>query len=76
MKQRALNILWPAFLMAGVLEMLVFAQVDPAELHGFGNAVAAWPVQAIYSVAFLVFWAVIATASAVTLWLATPAPAA
>jgi hypothetical protein len=71
-KQRALNILWPAFVMAGVLEILVFAQVDPGELHGFGHALAAWSAQTIYSLAFLVFWAVIALASAVTLWLAVP----
>ena len=72
MRQRVLNILWPAFLMAGALEILVFAHIDPAELHGFGNALAAWSAQAIYSVAFLVFWAVISAASAATLWLAVP----
>ena len=33
MAQRALNILWPAFVMAGVLETLVFVVVDPLELH-------------------------------------------
>ena len=73
MKQRALTVLWPAFLMAGVLEVLVFAQVDPGELHGLGEAGAAWSAQAIYSVAFLVFWLIIAAASAISLWLASPA---
>ena len=73
MKQRALTVLWPAFLMAGVLEVLVFAQVDPGELHGLGEPGAAWSPQAIYSVAFLAFWVVIASASAISLWLATPA---
>ena len=34
---------------------------------------AAWPPQAIYSLAFFVFWMVIAVASAVTLWLASQA---
>lgn len=67
-----LTILWPAFVMAGVLEVLVFAQIDPSELHGFGVSAAGWSRQAVYSVAFLVFWAVIAAASAVTLWLAQP----
>ena len=43
MKPRALQILWPAFLMAGVLEMLVFAVVDPAELHWFGGPAIGWP---------------------------------
>jgi hypothetical protein len=35
-KTRALTVLWPAFMMAGVLEMLVFALVDPQQLHGWG----------------------------------------
>ena len=72
MKQRVLTILWPAFVMAGVLEILVFAMVDPGDLHGFGGPATAWPPQAIYSLAFLVFWAVIAASSALTLWLAPP----
>ena len=72
MKQRVLTLLWPAFAMAGVLEMLVFAQVDPADLHGFGASGVAWSPQAVYTVAFLAFWAVIAVASSVTLWLARP----
>ena len=74
MKQRALTILWPAFVMAGVLEVLVFAQVDPGELHGLGESGAAWSSQAIYSLAFFAFWLVIAAASAISLWLATAAP--
>ena len=66
LKRLAMAILWPAFLMAGVLEMLVFAVVDPGELHWFGGAVIAWPAQAIYSVSFLIFWGVISTAGALT----------
>ena len=66
LKRLAMAILWPAFLMAGVLEVLVFAVVDPGELHWFGGAVIAWPVQAIYSVSFLIFWGVISTAGALT----------
>ena len=72
MKQRVLTVLWPAFAMAGVLEMLVFSQVDPAELHGLGASGAGWSPQAIYTLAFLAFWAVISVASAVTLWLVWP----
>ena len=66
MKRLVMTILWPAFLMAGVLEMLVFAVVDPGELHWFGGAVIAWPAQAIYSISFLIFWGVISTAGALT----------
>ena len=66
LKQRALTILWPAFLMAGVLEMLVFVVVDPADLHWFGGASLDWSNQAVYTVTFLIFWGVIATAGALT----------
>jgi hypothetical protein len=61
-----LCILWPAFLMAGVLEMLVFVVVDPATLNWFGGPLLEWPVKAVYSVTFLIFWAVIAAAGALT----------
>ena len=66
MKRLAMTILWPAFLMAGVLEALVFAVVDPAELHWFGGAAIAWPAQAVYSVGFMIFWGAISTAGAIT----------
>ena len=66
MKQRALRILWPAFMAAGVLEMLVFAVVDPANLHWFGGAPIAWSARAVYTVTFLIFWAAISAASAMT----------
>lgn len=66
MKRRVLTILWPAFLMAGVLEMLVFAVIDPGDMTWFGLAPMDWPRQAIYTVSFLIFWVVIATAGALT----------
>ena len=66
MKQRVLQILWPAFLMAAVLEMLVFVLVDPADLRWFGAAPVELSPRAIYTLAFLVFWGVIATAGALT----------
>jgi hypothetical protein len=61
-----MTILWPSFLMAGVLEVLVFAVVDPAELHWFGGASIEWPMRAIYTVTFLIFWGVISTSGALT----------
>lgn len=61
-----LQILWPAFLMAGVLEMLIFAVVDPADLQWFGGPPIEWPRQAIYTVTFLLCWMVTATSSALT----------
>lgn len=72
--QRALLILWPAFLMAGVLETLVFAVVDPESLQGFGGEPLYWAREAVYSLAFFVFWGVIAAATATTQWLARSPP--
>jgi len=66
LKQRALTILWPAFLMAGVLEMLVFVVVDPSDLRWFGGEALELSRQAVYTVTFLIFWGVIATAGALT----------
>ena len=66
MAARALQIVWPACLVAGVLEMLVFAVVDPGDLHGFGGAAIQWPRQAVYTVTFLLLWAGVATSAAIT----------
>ena len=63
---RVMAILWPAFLMAGVLEMLVFALIDPHDLHWFGGAPVDLSASAVYSLAFFVFWAVNSTAGALT----------
>lgn len=63
--QRMMWIAWPAFLIAGVLEMLVFAMVDPNDLHWFDRPVE-WSRQAIYTVAFFVFWALTMASSALT----------
>jgi len=65
-KRQAMTILWPAFLMAGVLEALVFAVVDPTELHWFGGQALEWPAQAVYSFTFLIFWGAMATAGALS----------
>ena len=69
MTQRSLHlaqILWPAFLVAGVLEMVVFSWVDPGLLR-IGN----WHPDAktAYSLAFLVFWGLVAVASYISHWL-------
>ncbi len=69
MRRIALSVLWPAFLMAGVLEGLVFAVVDPADLHWFHGPALAWPSDAVYTVSFLVFWGVVSTAGALTVLL-------
>jgi hypothetical protein len=69
---RAMTIAWPAFLMAGVLEALLFVFVDPQQLHLFGGAPLDLPATAVYSVAFFIFWIAIAAAGALTQLLASP----
>lgn len=69
---RALLILWPAFVMAGVLEALVFVVVDPDSLHWFGGEALGWSHSAVYSVTFLIIWGVIATSGAITQLLESP----
>ena len=58
--------------MAGFLEALVFAVVDPQSLTWFGAETVEWSSQTVYSVTFLIFWGIIAAASAMTLALARP----
>ncbi len=67
----ALQIAWPSFLMAGVMEGLVFSVVDPTTLHWFGQRAIEWPVQAVYTVSFFLCWLVIAVACAVSRALGT-----
>jgi len=62
------QILWPAFLVAGVLEMVVFSVVDPGALHLGGWTPGA---NAVYTLAFFVFWGLVAGASYLSLWLAS-----
>lgn len=63
--QRWMAVLWPAFLMAAVLEMVVFALIDPADLHWHGAALD-WSRPAVYTAAFFVFWAVVSAATFLT----------
>ncbi len=66
-RRRIASIAWPAFLMAGVLEIVVFAMVDPGALNGLGGLPSPLGAMTIYSIAFLVFWAIVAAACAMTL---------
>ena len=71
-QQRLMGVLWPAFLAAGVLEVLVFALVDPHELHWSG-APLLWSRGAVYTVAFFIFWGIAVVSSGLTALLAMPA---
>jgi hypothetical protein len=52
----AAAVAWPAFMVAGVLEIAVFAFVDPHGLHTLGGEALELSEAAIYSLAFLLFW--------------------
>jgi hypothetical protein len=73
LKQQAMTILWPSFLMAGVLEMLVFVVFDPADMRWPGGASLDLSSVAAYTITFLIFWAVIAISGALTTVLLRPA---
>lgn len=69
--KRLMWIAWPAFLVAAVLEMIVFALVDPSDLHWFGSPLAL-SREAVYTLAFFVFWGLMVASSALTTLLAVP----
>ena len=71
MSQRTMTILWPSFLMAGVLEGLIFSVVDPSELRWLGHAAIEASPQAVYTLSFLAIWALVSTSGALTalLWI-------
>ena len=69
--RRLLLIMWPAVLAAGLLTMLVFAMVDPQDLHWFGHPLALSRA-GVYTLAFFAFWAIVAVASSMTALLASP----
>jgi hypothetical protein len=70
--QRMMWIIWPAFLVAGLMEILVFAFVDPQDLTWFGHPLG-WSRESVYTIAFFVFWGITGISSALTIVLATPA---
>ncbi|MEJ6005282.1 hypothetical protein WG899_06975 [Paucibacter sp. AS339] len=70
LSRMAMAVIWPSFLMAGVVEALVFAVVDPSDLTWFGGAPMDLPRQAIYTLSFLLFWLVIGLSSSLSLLLA------
>lgn len=63
--KRWMWIAWPAFLVAAVLEMVVFALVDPGELHWLGSPLSL-SREAVYTLAFFLFWGATMASSALT----------
>ena len=58
-------VIWPAFLAACLLEIVVFAFMDPQDLH-WHDAPLPLSRQGIYTLAFFVFWGVTLVASGMT----------
>lgn len=69
--RRLMWIIWPAFLAAGVMEMLVFAVFDPQDMLWLGQSIELSRT-AIYTLAFFIFWAVFVVAGYLTVLLSTP----
>lgn len=68
-------VLWPSFLVAAVATAIFFAHIDPLTLRA--QTLTDWQIsrQAGYTVGFLMFWAVCAASSALTMYLGTtPVP--
>ncbi len=63
-----MRVVWPAFLAACLLELVVFAVVDPTALTAAERPLAL-SAQGIYTLAFFVFWAISGAASALTMML-------
>lgn len=62
-------IAWPAFLAAAVLEIAVFALVDPAQIAALVDPPLSLSPTAIYSLAFFGFWLSVGAACALTVLL-------
>jgi hypothetical protein len=59
-RRRWMAVAWPSFLLAAVIEVLVFAFVDPAELRVVAEELMTREL--FYTAAFFAFWSLVATA--------------
>lgn len=58
----------PSIVMAVVAEIVFFAVINPKDLYLFGESVH-WSPVAVYSVGFLLFWALTASTVALSLFM-------
>jgi hypothetical protein len=65
---RVARIGWPAFLVAGVAEIVFFSVFDPFELHFFGAPLELTRLE-IYTMGFFGFWGLAFASAALALWL-------
>lgn len=63
--------LWPSFVVAGLATGVFFSLFDPMDMRVFGEPLAMSPMAA-YTIGFLGFWAVAASAVWLALLLARP----
>ena len=63
-------IFWPAFVAAGIAEIVFFTVIDPQQLFLFGQPVVL-PAIATYSIGFLIFWLMCSGASLMS-WFMLP----
>ncbi|HZY20244.1 MAG TPA: hypothetical protein VFE82_17370 [Ramlibacter sp.] len=68
--RKLMRIAWPAFLAACLLQLVVFALVDPLELQWAGQGLG-WSRQAVHAAGLFVFWGACMLASGLTLLLAS-----
>jgi hypothetical protein len=66
-------VVWPSFLAACLLEMLVFAVVDPQSL-AIAHEPHNWSARGIYSISFIAFWCLTLFSSTLTAWLSSSDP--
>lgn len=65
--RRVVSVAWPAFLCAAVLEIAVFAFVDPQAMHMLNGSEVPLSDTGTYSLAFFIFWAIAAAGGYLTL---------
>ena len=66
--RRLMWIIWPAFLVAGVAEIVFFSLFDPFDLHFFGETLD-MSREGIYTMGFFGFWGLGIASSALTMFL-------
>jgi hypothetical protein len=67
--QRLIWVIWPAFLVAAMAEVVFFTVFDPFDLHFFGAPLELSRL-AMYTLGFFGFWGVGIASSALTVFLA------
>jgi hypothetical protein len=69
--RRLMWVVWPAFLVACLAELVFFSVFDPFDLHFFGEPLDI-SREAIYTMGFFGFWGLGVASSALTMFLERP----